>query len=43
MALQAGSLTRRSSLAWLLAGLVVLGLGADAGHAATADLAKAAA
>jgi hypothetical protein len=43
MALQGGSLTRRSFLTSLLAGLVVLGLGASTGRAAVADLAKAAA
>jgi hypothetical protein len=43
MLLQGGSLTRRSFLTSLLAGLVVLGLGTNAGRAAVADLAKAAA
>ena len=43
MVLQGGSLTRRSFVASLLAGLVVLGLGTNAGRAAVADLAKAAA
>jgi hypothetical protein len=43
MALQAGSLTRRHLLTWLLAGMLLLGLGVPATRAEMADLAKAAA
>lgn len=43
MALQAGSLTRRFLLTWVLAGLLLLGPGVAPGRAEMADLAKAAA
>jgi hypothetical protein len=43
MALQARSLTRRHLLTWLLAGLVLLGLGVPVSRVGMADLAKAAA